>query len=409
MAGPFIVPQSGGAITISSTAAGFTQNSNPYQYYLNGNGTSQQSDRFTFTFADGRSFYLTGFNQFGGFNTSSNLRNVVGIPSTADAGYGSTINIIGGVNFADTYDIYDATSNVLLVDNFQPQVTLAANSFLQPIANFGYSSGILTVRTPTQSSGSFKLASIPSTGTPLYDSPATGYRGGAGSATPLSFALSGSSPSTPVCFLIGTLNRMADGTEAPIQELRIGDQIASSEGPVPIKWIAKRTVWKQRVSRSEYRKALPVRIEVGSLGEGIPRKDLLVSRCHGIWVDGRVVNASFLENGINIAQVSEEDYPECIQYYHLEFDEEVLVEANGALACSYVNMNNRRYFDNYPEFISLYCSADLTARSLIRTGPRNRPSLDGHKDRVRRAWMPPGCNRDSDTRNQAAAAQGVTF
>jgi hypothetical protein len=204
MAGTFIVPQSGGAVTVSSTAAGFTQNSNPYQYYLNRDGTSQQSDRFTFTFADGRSFYLTGFNQFGGFNTSSNLRNVVGIPSTADAGYGSTINVIGGVNFTDTYDIYDATSNALLVDNFQPQVALSANSFLQPIANFEYSSGILTVRTPTQSSGSFKLASIPSTGTPLYDSPVTSYRGGAGSAAPLSFALTNPnppSPSAPVCFL----------------------------------------------------------------------------------------------------------------------------------------------------------------------------------------------------------------
>jgi hypothetical protein len=117
----------------------------------------------------------------------------------------------------------------------------------------------------------------------------------------------------------------------------------------------------------------------------------------------------FLENDVNIAQASDAEFSGCIQYYHLEFDQEVLVEANGALACSYVNMNNRRYFDNYPEFISLYCSADLTARSLIRTGPRNRPSLDGHKDRVRRAWMSSGCSRDSDARNQAAAAQGVTL
>jgi hypothetical protein len=72
----------------------------------------------------------------------------------------------------------------------------------------------------------------------------------------------------------------------------------------------------------------------------------LVSRCHGIWADGRVVNASFLENGITITQVTEEELPDCIQYYHLEFEEEVLVEANGAFACSYVNRSNRRFFDN---------------------------------------------------------------
>jgi hypothetical protein len=406
MAGPFIVPQSGGAITISSTAAGFRQES-ANQYYMATGGTVQ-SDRFTFTFADGGSFYLTDFTRL---NFSTDSIYVVGIPSAADIGYGSTVNVIGSRDLNATYDIHDATSNVKLVDNFQPQAN-SAPYYSQSIANFEYLSGLLTVRTPTQSSGSVAGGtSIGTTGTATYLEPVNvnGYRGGVGSATPLSFSLSGYTPSTPVCFVHGTLIKMEDGTEAPIQELRIGDQIATSKGPLPIKWIAKRTVWKQRARRSEYRKALPVRIEAGSLGVGIPRKDLLVSRCHGIWVDGRIVNTSFLENGINIAQVSQEDYPECIQYYHLEFDEEVLVEANCALACSYVNMNNRRYFDNYPEFISLYCSADLTARSLIRTGPRNRPSLDGHKDRVRRAWMPSGCNRDSDIRNQAAAAQGVTF
>jgi hypothetical protein len=213
----------------------------------------------------------------------------------------------------------------------------------------------------------------------------------------------------PVCFVHGTLIRTADGSEAPIQELRIGGRIATSKGPLPIKWIAKRIVWKQRTSELDYKKALPVRIQAGSLGDGIPCNDLWVSRCHGIWVDGRVVNASFLENGVNIAQVSEEDFPDCIQYFHLEFDDEVLVEAYGALACSYVNMNNRRFFDNYPEFISRYCSADLTSRSVIRSGPRNRPSLEGHKERVRRAWISPGCLIDSHAPNQVATAQLVTL
>jgi hypothetical protein len=115
MAGTFPVQQSGGAITISSTAAGFTQNSNPYQYYLNSGGNSQQTSRYTFTFADGGSFYLTDFTQtgsaFGGAFASSSSINVVGIPSTPDTGFGSTINVIGGFNFSGTYDIYDATSN----------------------------------------------------------------------------------------------------------------------------------------------------------------------------------------------------------------------------------------------------------------------------------------------------------
>ena len=130
----YSVQQSGGAISISSTAGGFTQQSNPYQYYLNSGSNSQQSDKYTFTFADGGSFYLTDFSQtdsaFGGNAlASSSIINVAGIPSNADTGYGSTINVIGG-RFGDffgsgtlvsTYDIFDATNNVRLVDNFKPQ------------------------------------------------------------------------------------------------------------------------------------------------------------------------------------------------------------------------------------------------------------------------------------------------
>jgi hypothetical protein len=414
----FTVPQSGGTITISSTAAGFTQNSNPYQYYLNSGGAnaSPLSEKFTFAFADGGSFYLTDISQ-GNIASSENLfgfggSNLVGIPSTPDVGYGSTINVIGGTFSTATYDIYDATSNVRLVDNFRPQVSLDGNYF-NPIANFEYSSGTLTVRTPVNSSAiNDSKVSINSAGTPTYATAVTGYKGGALSETPLSFALTGyipPSPSTPVCFLIGTLIRMADGSEVPIEVLKIGGRIAKSKGPLPIKWIAKRTVWKQRASRSEYKKALPVRIQAGSLGDGIPCIDLLVSRCHGIWVDGKVVNASYLENDVNIAQASEAEFSGSIQYYHLEFDEEVLVQANGALAYSYVNMKNRRYFDNYPEFISCYCSADLTADTVIRSGPRNRPSLEGHKDRVKRAWTPPGSNSGSHACNQVTTAKWVTL
>ena len=109
----YSVTQSGSAISISSTAAGFTQNSNPYQYYLNSGGVnaSPTAQKFTFTFADGGSFYLTDFNE--GLIPSADSRNVVGIPSTADTGYGSTINVIGGGDF-----LQHMTSTMLRVIRF---------------------------------------------------------------------------------------------------------------------------------------------------------------------------------------------------------------------------------------------------------------------------------------------------
>ena len=392
MAGPFIVPQSGGAITISSIAAGFTQNSNPYQYYLNSGGNSQQSDKFTFTFADGRSFYLTDFSQtgsdLGGAFASSSLRNVVGIPSTADAGYGSTINVIGGTNFLGTYDIYDASNDTKLVDNFKPQIDFSPSGFLQPIANFEYSSGILTVRTPTQSSGAFKLASIGSTGTPFYDSPVTGYRGGAGSATPLSFALTNPSASTVACFYQGTQITLASGENISVDNLNIGDLIHTHKGALPLKWLGRRKVTKS--VRQEYPHQLPVIIEKGALGFNMPNTDLMVSQGHTILVEGHLICACLLENDINCYRANCDDLPEDFEYFHLEFkQEEVLLLSNGTPTASYVNTQSRMMFDNYQEYIDLYGDLNAEIKPLEYKHRRTACFLDPYKAVVRRSFQEP--------------------
>ena len=392
MAGPFIVPQSGGAITISSIAAGFTQNSNPYQYYLNSGGNSQQSDKFTFTFADGRSFYLTDFSQtgsdLGGAFASSSLRNVVGIPSTADAGYGSTINVIGGTNFLGTYDIYDASNDTKLVDNFKPQIDFSPSGFLQPIANFEYSSGILTVRTPTQSSGAFKLASIGSTGTPFYDSPVTGYRGGAGSATPLSFALTNPSASTVACFYQGTQITLASGENISVDNLNIGDLIHTHKGALPLKWLGRRKVTKS--VRQQYPHQLPVIIEKGALGFNMPNTDLMVSQGHTILAEGHLICACLLENDINCYRANCDYLPDDFEYFHLEFaEEEVLLLSNGTPTASYVNTQTRMMFDNYQEYIDLYGDLNAEIKPLEYKHRRTACFLDPYKAVVRRSFQEP--------------------
>ena len=75
-----------------------------------------------------------------------------------------------------------------------------------------------------------------------------------------------------------------------------------------------------------------------------------------------------------------------MSYCHLEFEEEVFVVANGLKACSYVNIGNRRSFDNYTEFIRLYMNLNSSVRTRISNCARNQPSLIGHKSRIRRSW-----------------------
>ena len=389
MAGTFTVPQSGVAISISSNAAGFTQNSNPYQYYLNSGGVNANptTEKFTFTFADGGQFYLTDFNE--GFFASSNTRNVVGIPGTANAGFGSTINVTGGGGFLATYDIYDATSNTLLVNNFSPQG--AGDGYFQPIANLEYSSGTLTVRTPTSAGGGFfSTASIDSTGTPTYSSPVTGYRGGAGSATPLTFNLTGYVPasSSVPCFYQGTLITLASGQNISVEDLNIGDLIHTHKGPLPLKWLARRKVTKS--IRQQFPHQLPVVIESGALGVNMPSTDLMVSQGHTILVDGHLICAALLENEINCYRARCEDLPDEYYYFHLEFqDEEVLVLSNGAPTASYVNTQTRMMFDNYQDYIDLYGDLNAEINPLEYKHRRTACFLDPYKAVVRRSFQEP--------------------
>lgn len=388
----FVVPQSGGPISISSSAAGFTQNSNPYQYYFNSGGVNATpaTERFTFTFADGGSFYLTDFTQ--GFANSSDEINVAGIPGTADTGFASTINVIGGGSFSATYDIYDATSNALLADNFLPQIRGSSSSFIQPIANFEYSSGILTVRTPTQSSGIFQTASIGSTGAPTYSSPVTGYRGGAGSATPLTFNLSGYVPapasSDVACFYQGTQITLASGQTISVEDLEIGDLIHTHKGPLPLKWLARRKVTKS--ARQDYPHQLPVVIEIGALGPNMPSINLMVSQGHTVLVDGHLLCAYGLENGINCYQANCDDLPEEFEYFHLEFDsEEVLVLSNGTLTASYLDVQSRMLFDNYQDYVDLYGDLNAEIKPIDYKPRRDVLFLDPYKAVVRRSFQEP--------------------
>jgi len=203
------------------------------------------------------------------------------------------------------------------------------------------------------------------------------------SPRPVTFQLYGTG--NAVCFCSGTIIRIPEG-EVAIEKIKIGDLVSTSNGILPVKWVAKRTISRLLVPLEFYQTALPVVIRAHSFANGIPTNDLYVSEAHGIYVDQKITNAIFLVNGINITKSTSGDFPDTIRYFHLEFDDEVFVYANGLEACSYVNGGNRSSFDNYPEFISIYLDPDKSVSSRICNIPRNQVSLAGHKHRVRRAW-----------------------
>ena len=105
----------------------------------------------------------------------------------------------------------------------------------------------------------------------------------------------------------------------------------------PVIWISKFKVIDLNS------KSRPICIKKNALGQNYPFKDLYVSPCHSLLLNGKMVLAKHLVNGKNIYQDNECD---SVEYYHLECENHSAIFANGILAESYLDVNNRDVFDN---------------------------------------------------------------
>ena len=374
----YSVTQSGTTVQISSSAAGFTQNS-AYQYYLNSANLSLSTDSYIVTFGDGASIRLTDFSEipsFGGFGGSSSRESVVGIPATAEGGFDNSVNIIGGGGFGSTFDIYDNISGSLLIDDYQPQPSPPSGGYFQPYAEFGYtdSSSSLTVRAP-RTPGFLAHASIGTDGLGSFTPSIGSYVGGnsgtpgsqyvsGGGASPWVFSLSVPAPPppppAPICFVKGTLVHVGGGTYVRIQDLRTGDWIETSRGIKRIKWVAIKHYPPSVIK--QFPQVLPVRILANALGDQVPFADLYVSQKHAILLNGKAYGARGLVNGRTITLVDHWDNPNGLDYLHLEFTTSETIDAQGVESTSFVSVGNRSEFDNASEYEILYGDLDAPSR-----------------------------------------------
>lgn len=290
---------------------------------------------------------------------------------------GSLISYLSGPGSPDagSYNAYTPTGSITLRSGTQYWLGFT-------IASDNGGSNSTRVKVSSSDGDSSYLGSGWSYGQRYLIGAGTGFNGN--STRPATFQIYGTGRA--VCFYSGTLIRTPSG-ERRIDDIQIGDIVVTSQGDLPVKWVAKRSIKRALTPSKAYRECMPTRIEAGSLGKGVPYEDLLVSGSHGLHVDDKIVNACFLENGINIYKDTTLVSMQEVKYFHLEFEDEVLVFAHGVAACSYANERNRRTFDNYPEFISLYGDVESSVKSRILGSPRNRPLLEGHKKRVRRSWQ----------------------
>jgi hypothetical protein len=156
----------------------------------------------------------------------------------------------------------------------------------------------------------------------------------------------------PTCFLAGTLIATPTGERA-VETLAIGDLVQTVDGrAAPVRWLGVQAIVTAFADRL---RALPIRIGAGSLDEGLPVRDLLVSPDHALLLDGLLVQAGALVNGTTI--VREKMLPARFRYYHVELDDHALVLAEGVAAETFVDNVSRGGFDNVAEYAVLYGDA----------------------------------------------------
>jgi hypothetical protein len=158
---------------------------------------------------------------------------------------------------------------------------------------------------------------------------------------------------SPVCYCGGTLLRTVSG-DVPVEELAIGDLLATLSGVHrPIKWIGRRRYLGRFANKNPH--LLPICFKAGSLADSVPVRDLWVSPNHAMFIDGVLVPAELLVNGVSVLKIERVD---TIAYYHVELDTHDVLLAEGAPSESYVDDNNRGFFQNCHHYYTLYSGAE---------------------------------------------------
>ena len=151
------------------------------------------------------------------------------------------------------------------------------------------------------------------------------------------------------CYCRGTLI-LTDKGEVAVEDLAIGDAVATASGEArPIKWIGRRSYGGRFIMGRK--DILPICFKAGSLGEVLPRRDLFISPHHAMYLEGVLIEARDLVNGVSIVQAEQ---VEEVEYFHIELDSHDVIIAEGAPSETFLDDNSRAMFHNAHEYSALY-------------------------------------------------------
>ncbi|WP_424940001.1 Hint domain-containing protein [Aliiroseovarius sp. S253] len=138
------------------------------------------------------------------------------------------------------------------------------------------------------------------------------------------------------CFVRGTLIDTADGQVA-VENLQVGDYVKTVEnGLQRINWIGTSHFSAEQIKASP--KLYPIRIRQHALGQGLPTRDLLVSRQHRMMVTSKIVQRIFNTDCVLVGACKLVDIPGIdvdrtineVEYHHILLEGHDVIFAEGA-------------------------------------------------------------------------------
>lgn len=199
---------------------------------------------------------------------------------------------------------------------------------------------------------------------------ANGTSGTDANLSPLdSFTVDPNGTFVSLCYAAGTRIATARG-DIPVEHLTVGDLVKTHGGEMtPIKWLGHRSVECRRHPRPW--DVWPVRVRAGAFALGRPRRDVVMSPDHSVFVEDALIPIRYLINGATVVQ----EQVDRVSYWHVELHRHGVILAEGLPAESYLDTGNRGAFANggtavhmHPDFALKVWEARACA-PLVLSGP----------------------------------------